>query len=130
MRGVVARSVVAAAGILLLAGCAGAQPLEPDTVAVIAPQGSGMDALLVGALTLGEDCVTVTTPDGVVTPVFPTSLVAWDGDALRIDGETYDDGDPVWLGGGFIVESGDRDAPSDIHLPPGCPTDDVFLVAG
>lgn len=125
------RVLAGAAGILVLAGCsAGPAPLHPDTVALVAPRGESMAALLVGALRLGDDCVTVEIDGATVTPVFPASLVAWDGDALVIDGEPYDDGDPVWLGGGFVVEGGDRDAPDGIHVPEGCPTDDVFLVGG
>lgn len=118
------RAMAAVAGILVLAGCSVA-PLDPDTVAVIPPQDAGMDALLVGALDITDDCVTVTTPEGTVTPVFPRSMVAWDDGALVIDGTPHDDGDPVWLGGGGVPAVSD-----DMHIPEGCPTDVVFLVAG
>lgn len=118
------RAVAAIVGILVLAGCSVA-PLDPDTVAVIPPQNAGMDALLVGALDITDDCVTVTTPEGTVTPVFPRPMVAWDDGALVIDGTAHDDGDPVWLGGGGVPAVSD-----DMHIPDGCPTDVVFLVAG
>ncbi len=117
------RVVAIAAAALLLAGCS-VQPLEPDTVAVIPPQNAGMDALLVGALDITDACVTVTTPEGTVTPVFPRDSVSWDGDALVIDGKAHVDGGPVWLGGGQSEVRG------EMHIPEGCPTDVVFLVAG
>ena len=118
------RHLAAAAAVVALAGC-GAQPLEPDTVAVIPPQNAGMEALLVGGLDVTDECVTVLTPDGAVTPIFPRTLVAWRGDSLEIDGETRIDGAPVWLTGGFV-----QDVPSGAHIPSGCPTDQLFLVAG
>ena len=119
------RALAALAGILVLTGCATVAPLEPDTVAVIPPQQAGMEALLAGGLSVTDECVTLTTPDGVVTPIFPRTMVAWKGDALEIDGEVVIDGAPIWLTGGFVEE-----APSGAHIPVGCPTDDLFLVAG
>jgi len=125
------RFAAAVGATLLLAGCAAAEPLDPDTVAIVPPQQTGMDALLVGALELGEDCVTVVTPEGEVLPIFPATLVAWEGDSLVIDGRAHIDGAPVWLGGGFIREGSDgRPLPGDAHVPEGCPTGTVFLVAG
>jgi hypothetical protein len=124
----VRRLAVVAAAILLLAGCAPvATPLDPDTVALIPPQNAGMDALLVGAIHLGDDCVTVTTPesDDPILPVFPTSVVSWDGDSLVVEGTTYADGAVIWLSGGEVAEITDA-----MHLPEGCPTDTVWLVAG
>lgn len=119
------RVAVAAAAVLLLAGC-GAQPLDPDTVAVLPPQNAGMEALLVGAVSITDECVTIETPDdGIVLPVFPTSRVAWDDDILLFDGEPYRDGAPLWLDGGFVEE-----VPGGAHVPAGCPTDTVFLVGG
>lgn len=117
-----------AAATLLLAGCAPvATPLEPDTVALIPPQQAGMDALLVGAIRLDDDCVTVTTPDSdaSILPVFPTSLVSWDGDDLVVDGKSYADGSVIWLGGGEVPE-----VTAAMRIPEGCPTETVWLVAG
>ena len=119
------RLVGIAAATVLLAGCA-VQPLDPDTGAVIPPQNAGMQALLVGALRITDECVTLETPDeGVVLPIFPTSRVGWDDDILMFDGEPYADGAPIWLDGGSVQQ-----VPSGAHVPDGCPTEAVFLVGG
>lgn len=122
------RLLVPAAALLLLAGCAPvADPLDPDTVALVPAQNAGMEALLVGAIHLDEDCVTVTAPDeeDAILPVFPTSVVAWEGDALVVEGTTYDDGAVIWLTGGFVDE-----LPHGAHTPEGCSAEQYFLVAG
>ena len=126
------RAATVAVLLLALAGCSAAPaPLNPDIVALVPPQGGGMDALLEGELAIGDECVTVTIPEGTVLPVFPRPLVEWDGASLVVDGEPYEDGDPIALGGGFSPEDSDFSSPPpELHLPPGCPTELVFLVAG
>ncbi len=117
-------------------GCvANPAPLDPDIVALVPPQTVAMDALLVGTLVIDEDCVYIDATEVApeyerVLPLFPSDIVHWDGGTLVILDEPYDDGDLVFIGGGFVAElTSSGRFPADTHIPTGCVTDYAFQVA-
>jgi len=119
-----------------LSGCVSAMtPLDPDIVALVPPQTAGMDALLEGELVIENDCVYIDA-SGIgpeydrILPIFPSNTVRWDGDALLIHDAPHSNGDPVRLGGGMIAEpTSTSHLPEEGHIPEGCSTEYVFLVA-
>lgn len=115
------RALTTLAGALAigLAGCSGS---EGGTLATYDSGGAGMDALLSGTLSITDDCVTVEGGDQVTVPAFDGGVELADG-VLRFRGVDYADGAKIELGGG------EASALGGVSMPPGCPTDHVFLVA-
>ncbi len=82
----------------------------------------GMDALLIGTVSISEECVTVHTADQVTTPAFDGGAQVH-GSVLVFRGAEYPDGAKIELAGGDAPDA------SDVAIPGGCPSEHVFLVA-
>ncbi len=116
-RRIPASSALLAAG-LFLTGCSGG---SSGVLATYDADG-GMDALLVGTVSITDECVTVHGGDQVTTPAFDGGAEVRD-QVLVFRGAEYEDGAKIELGGG---EASDV---AEVRLPSGCPSDHVFLVS-
>jgi hypothetical protein len=108
--------------LVVAAGLAGCSASGGGTLATYDSGGAGMDALLSGTLSITDECVTVEAGDEVTVPAFDGGVELVDG-VLRFHGADYADGAKIELGGG------ETSALGEVRMPPGCPTDHVFLVA-
>ena len=75
-----------------------------------------MQAALEGELTVAEGCVTI---NAATLPVFPNTAT-WDGTTLQWEGEQYEVGDTIKLGGG--------EPAIELELPATCDAFDAFLI--
>lgn len=88
---------------------------------------AGMDALLEGTLRTDGGCVRVEFDGGAAMPTFPAGEVEWADGVLVWRGESYSDGDPIALGGGF---GGTASVPSASgYVPEPCVGLQVFVVS-
>ncbi|MFV0372755.1 hypothetical protein [Microbacterium sp.] len=113
------------APMLATAGCAVSAVPSSGPVAVYPTPDLGMDALLTGTLRLSGGCVVVDGGAGeAAVPVFPSGDIAWDEDSRRLTwrGESYLDGDPISLGGGYGLPDGG-------YVPEACGNRETFLVS-
>jgi hypothetical protein len=116
-----AAGAVLASISLALTGCstaAGDSPKSGSAVATYGPRGSdySQQAALVGELTITGGCVTINA--GAV-PVFP-NIAKWGGTTLHWDGDQYQVGDTIKLGGG--------EPATELELPAACDASEAFLV--
>ncbi len=82
----------------------------------------GMDALLIGTVSISQECVTVRTADQVTTPAFDGGAQVR-GAVLVFRGAEYPDGAKIELPGGEASDA------TGVSIPGGCPSDHIFLVA-
>ena len=84
------------------------------------------DAVLMGTLTLIDDCLLVARGSGeLVVPVFPEASATWGGRTLTIGEEQYEVGVSVGFGGGM-----NPDASLDVTIPSSCPADVPLWLVG
>lgn len=123
---------IARMGILLgivafaAGGCTSAIP-RSGPVAVYPMPDAGMDALLTGTLRVVGGCVVVEPTQGaLIVPVFPVDDVSWDDETrtLTFQGTSYQDGDPISLGGGHGTVD-----PESGYVPDECADREAFLVS-
>ncbi len=96
----------------------------PVNAAIYHDDGSGMDALLTATLTMDAECITVEVDGQTYLPIFPSSAVRLEDDALLYAGDPFRTGDPISLGGGEVSEP-----PAGARIPQGCPTERLWLVS-
>lgn len=90
------------------------------------PWGTGDSAALEGMLALHDECLVMQVEGGSrVVAAFPSHF-SWDADTQTLSGEGFAAavGDRVTLGGGG---GGPASSFPFVTLPPGCPTDAVFV---
>ena len=115
------------AAAVLLSGCAGPALPTSGPVAMHPRPDAGMDALLEGTLRTDGGCVRVEFGDDSAMPTFPVGDAEWADDTLVWRGESYSDGDPIALGGGF---GGTASVPSASgYVPEPCAGLQVFVVS-
>lgn len=124
-------AIVATVGLFALTGCS--SPITPDEVPSSGPvafyprASNGMDAQLIGVLSLTDTCLLVTADDGGTSlPVFPVGEAEWTDAGLVIGDETYAVGSEITLAGGEITNG--MFGPST-YLPADCDRDATFFVA-
>jgi hypothetical protein len=121
--------------LVLVAGCGGRVVTAGDvTVLVSARTGAGMEALGAGPLSVAGGCLGM--GDFVVVWPAGTEVVEEDPLLLEVPGVgRVGLGDPVQVGGGFVVEHSDRDEAREpgplevggVTVPASCARRDVFL---
>ena len=113
-------AVVSGLLAVMLTGCSGGDEL---TIATYEPTGEGgFSAELAGTLTRTESgCLTITSSESSVVPVFPNDAILVDGESILYKATTYSLGDPISLGGGMVTNQ---------KLPADCVGEsDVFIVS-
>lgn len=110
--------------MLLLVGAAvwALRDTPPVNAAIHHDAGSGMDALLVGALVVNRDCIILRVDGESWVPIFPSDSVRLRHDALVYDGVEYRTGDEMSLGGGEVPT-----APDGARMPKDCPAGPLWL---
>lgn len=128
-RGAAGTTVLVAAVVGALVGCAGPQGgtgvVEGGPVAYVTPRSDAGDgALLEGTVTVTDDCLLIVDELGQTwLPVFQRPRTTWDGTTLTYNGRDYTDGSRIRLGGG-----GSDTAASADYAPQGCDFDHAFSV--
>ena len=128
------RALAASSAVPLLAACGAGEVIPAGDVTVLVSErtGGGMDALGGGRLEVVGGCLGA----GGYVIVWPHGTEVVDDHPLTIEVPghgTYDLGDEVEVGGGFVLEHSSRDrelGPFDVAgvtVPAGCAAHDVFL---